>query len=222
MPTRISRMVRRSGHGIQLFSSLPSTREVGTPNIMRGITSTGERATIVVERWLGEDRAVPGTPGADDTLVLPDALAPVSLRTSLGQAATRSPYSFLIPSGGGQVLMEATVQAADLASARARWRRGVGAVVWSVIGLTLLLTMVICLIVFRVLNRLEVRGYRYRGPVRGQLATSNHQSLIDSFLVGLIIYFPWLIWQPHLAPYHLADARNFMTHPLLRYVLLKY
>ena len=48
-PTSTSRIVRRTGHGIQRFSSRPSTREVGTPNIMRGITSTGERAEMCVD-----------------------------------------------------------------------------------------------------------------------------------------------------------------------------
>ena len=46
--TSSSRIVRRSGQGIQGFSMRVSTRAVGTPNIMRGITSTGERAEITV------------------------------------------------------------------------------------------------------------------------------------------------------------------------------
>ena len=96
---------------------------------------SGRLGTIVVEQWLGEDRTVPG---ADDTLTLPTALGPVSLRAGLGQTTTRSPYTFLIPSGTGQVLMEAVVRPSDLAGARQRWRRGVVAIVWSIVGLTLL------------------------------------------------------------------------------------
>ena len=42
-------MVRRMGQGIQGFSSRPNTREVGTPNSMRGIIKTGERAERVVD-----------------------------------------------------------------------------------------------------------------------------------------------------------------------------
>ena len=49
MRTSSSRTVRRTGHGSQGFSIRASTREVGTPNSMRGITSTGERATMVVD-----------------------------------------------------------------------------------------------------------------------------------------------------------------------------
>ena len=41
--------MRRSAQGIQRFSILPSTREVGTPNSIRGITSTGDRADSVVD-----------------------------------------------------------------------------------------------------------------------------------------------------------------------------
>ena len=48
MRTSSSRTVRRSAHGIHFFSMRPSTREVGTPNSMRGITSTGERAEMTV------------------------------------------------------------------------------------------------------------------------------------------------------------------------------
>jgi signal transduction histidine kinase len=92
-------------------------------------------ATIVAERWLGEDRAVSS---AGDSLVLRTSLGPVTLTAVPGQTSTRSPYTFLIPSSAGQVLMEASVRPADLAAERARWRRGVAAVVWSIIGLTLL------------------------------------------------------------------------------------
>jgi hypothetical protein len=45
----ISRMRRQIGQGIHGFSSLPSTRGVGTPKNMRGISNTGERAAMVAE-----------------------------------------------------------------------------------------------------------------------------------------------------------------------------
>lgn len=84
--------------------------------------------------------------------------------------------------------------------------------------LTLLLTWLVSIVIFRVLNRTTVIGCHYRGPQPRTLVVSNHQSLIDSFLLGSVLSFPWILWKPWLAPYHLADARNFMTHPVLRYV----
>ncbi len=97
---------------------------------------SGRLGTIVVEQWLSEDYA---TTRRGDTIVLSTDIAPVTLRPSVGTATTESRYAFLIPSSAGQVLMEATVDPADLAVARARWRQGVRSVVWSVTGVTLLL-----------------------------------------------------------------------------------
>lgn len=84
--------------------------------------------------------------------------------------------------------------------------------------ITLVFTALMCLIGFRLLNKTAVMGVQNLGPRRRLLIVSNHQSLVDSFVVGMVIYFPWLFWRPNLAPSHLADARNFMTHPILRYV----
>jgi signal transduction histidine kinase len=92
-------------------------------------------ATIVVEQSLGEGRVAP----QDDALILPTSLVPVTLRAGFGPATTGSPYTFLIPSRGGQVLMEAEMKPADLADARSRLRLGTGAAVWSVLGITMLL-----------------------------------------------------------------------------------
>jgi signal transduction histidine kinase len=93
-------------------------------------------ATIVVEQSLGEGRAAPQQ---DDALILPTSLVPVTLRAGFGPATSGSPYAFLIPSRGGQVLVEAEVKPADLADARSRLRTGTGAAVWSVLGITMLL-----------------------------------------------------------------------------------
>lgn len=71
------------------------------------------------------------------------------------------------------------------------------------------------IIVFRVMNRLTMRGRRRRigrGPL---LVVTNHQSMIDSFLLGQALFFPELLlrwWDP---PFHLADADNFGKHPIL-------
>ena len=98
--------------------------------------------TIAVEQLFGEGRLASRSPGgtrSDDSLVVETSLVPVSLRPSLAHAVTRSPYTFLIPAANGQVLLEAEVKPEDLATARENWRARTWAVVWSVLGGTLLL-----------------------------------------------------------------------------------
>ncbi len=84
--------------------------------------------------------------------------------------------------------------------------------------IALTLTWLVCIFVFRVLNRTTVYGRQFAGPRRRCLIVSNHQSLIDSFLVGMVVYFPAVLWHPDLAPAHLADAKNFSSHGTLRYI----
>jgi signal transduction histidine kinase len=96
-------------------------------------------ATIVVEQSLGR---VEASPSLADTFTVATSIAPVSLRTSTTQSEPRSPFSFTIPSRSGGVLVGADVSQADLADARAAWRRDVRALVESVIAITLLLCAV--------------------------------------------------------------------------------
>lgn len=79
------------------------------------------------------------------------------------------------------------------------------------------LTWCICFFVFRILNRTTVHGWQFAGPRRRCLIVSNHQSLIDSFLVNWVIYYPSILWHPDLAPAHLADKKNFSTHRILNF-----
>ena len=93
--------------------------------------------TVVVEQLLGPPPSTP-VPGPDQ-VVVPTSVAPVSLR-SRGAPAPADPYTFLIPSPrGGEALIEAQVAPGDLADARARWRNGTWAAVWSLVAVTLLL-----------------------------------------------------------------------------------
>lgn len=104
---------------------------------------------------------------------------------------------------------------ARLDERRTAFMRGLSiAFLWPV----LLLTLIVCFYVFRILNTLLVFGSQKRGAAKGLLEVSNHETLIDSFEVGLATYLPSLLLHPTLAPSHLADARNFMTHPILRFV----
>ena len=71
---------------------------------------------------------------------------------------------------------------------------------------------------FYVLNRTPVYGARNRGPQPRLMIVSNHKDSRDSFLIGLVTCFPWLLWKPHLMPYNLADAREGIDSWLLRFV----
>jgi signal transduction histidine kinase len=94
--------------------------------------------TVVVEQLLGPAPTTP-VPGPDQVVVA-TSVAPVSLRPRGTTAAPANPYAFLIPSPrGGGALIEAQVSPADLEEARARWRNGAWAAVWSVVAVTLLL-----------------------------------------------------------------------------------
>jgi signal transduction histidine kinase len=96
----------------------------------------GRIGAVVIEQPLGELRV---SPRSADAFALSTSLAPVSLRVHLGEREGDSPYSFVIPLGDGQLLVEAHIDPADLGAARARWRDGVHGVALFVVGLTLLL-----------------------------------------------------------------------------------
>src|SRR5512141_660062 len=99
-----------------------------------------------------------------------------------------------------------------------RWRAAVlRGLSMSFLWMSLLLTATVCFLVFRVLNRRLVYGSQKRAAAKRLLMVSNHQTLIDSFLVGQATYLNSLLLHPDLAPSHLADERNFMTHPILRF-----
>ena len=63
---------------------------------------------------------------------------------------------------------------------------------------------------FKILNRVKVIG-RKNIPRRGKgtLLVSNHQSMYDSFIIGVAGYFPELIVYPSRPPYNLAARENF-------------
>jgi len=72
-------------------------------------------------------------------------------------------------------------------------------------------------LIFGLLNRTVRFGRRLRLKPK-LLIVSNNQSLVDSFLVGWVLGTPTMFFRPSLIPYHLADARNFMSHPVLKHV----
>jgi signal transduction histidine kinase len=112
--------------GLRLVRVQPVNDSARTP---------GRVGSVVVEQLLEGTRSI--TP-ASDTFTMSASIAPVAVRTSIGDAQRRSDYAFVIPSHDGQVLVEAEIAPAELDAARARWRGQTAGWVLLVLGLTVL------------------------------------------------------------------------------------
>lgn len=73
-------------------------------------------------------------------------------------------------------------------------------------------------VLFHIFNRTTVIGREHIDDEPNTLLLSNHQSMIDSFLVGLNAYFPRSLWKAHLLPWNPAAEENFYSTPLLRWL----
>jgi 1-acyl-sn-glycerol-3-phosphate acyltransferase len=76
-------------------------------------------------------------------------------------------------------------------------------------------TVALFWVLFFVLNRTTVIGRRHVGRARNTLLLSNHQSMLDSFLVGLAAFYPQTWLKPYLLPWNPAAAENFYKNPIL-------
>lgn len=105
-----------------------------------GASRAARIGAIVAERVLSPTRGVRNP--AAEPVVLPTALAPVSLRTRYeGAGEALPPSSFLIRSPAGEPLLEARVDAADLVAVRRAWRARVFGAALIIVGLTALLVI---------------------------------------------------------------------------------
>jgi len=77
------------------------------------------------------------------------------------------------------------------------------------------LTVIVLWVLFYVLNRTVVRGREHVGDAANTLLLANHQSMIDSFLIGLAVYFPKVLIKPRLLPWNPAAVENFFRGWLL-------
>ena len=86
-------------------------------------------------------------------------------------------------------------------------------ILWSIISYLLTnITVSAFSFLFFVLNRTRVIGRRNVGHERNTLLISNHQSMIDSFIVGLAAFHPQSYLKPYLLPWNPAAEENFF-HP---------
>lgn len=79
---------------------------------------------------------------------------------------------------------------------------------------------------FRILNWTQVIGKekfhaarRKNGDRRNVIIASNHLTMFDSFIVGIIAFYPELIFYPSVAPYHLAAKENYFKYGVVRLIL---
>ena len=70
-------------------------------------------------------------------------------------------------------------------------------------------------LLFRVFNRTTVIGRDNVGYDRNTLLLSNHQTMIDSFLVGMMCFFPQSLLKPYLVPWNPAAVENYYKNPFL-------
>jgi 1-acyl-sn-glycerol-3-phosphate acyltransferase len=95
-------------------------------------------------------------------------------------------------------------------------RGKVATALWSVSSYLLVnMALLPMILVFFVLNRTTVVGRGNVPKEKNTLLLSNHQTMIDSFLVGLTAYYPHHFWRPYLIPWHPAAEENFFRNRLL-------
>jgi 1-acyl-sn-glycerol-3-phosphate acyltransferase len=73
-------------------------------------------------------------------------------------------------------------------------------------------------IFFFVLNRTTVIGKKNVGNELNTLLLANHQTLIDSLLIGLVAYYPKSWIKPRFLPWNPAAVENFYRTPILRWL----
>lgn len=73
-------------------------------------------------------------------------------------------------------------------------------------------------IYFRVLNQTTIIGKKDLPKTANVMLLSNHQSMIDSFMIGLCAYFPRTLIQPSLIPWNPAAEENFYKNPLMAWL----
>jgi len=95
-------------------------------------------------------------------------------------------------------------------------RGKVAAAAWSVASYLLVnLLLLPMILLFRVFNRTTVIGRENVPRETNTLLLSNHQTMIDSFLVGLTAYYPHHLARPYLIPWHPAAEENFFKNRLV-------
>ena len=80
------------------------------------------------------------------------------------------------------------------------------------------LSVTIGYIFFRVFNRTTIIGKENVPQEANTLLLSNHQSMIDSFLVGMFAFYPTSLYKPLVLPWNPAAEENFYRNRFLAWV----
>ncbi|MFQ5770625.1 MAG: lysophospholipid acyltransferase family protein [bacterium] len=80
------------------------------------------------------------------------------------------------------------------------------------------LSVTIGYVFFHFLNRTRVIGKKNVPQQPNTLLLSNHQSMIDSFLVGLFAFYPMSLIRPCVIPWNPAAEENFYRTPILAWM----
>ncbi len=113
----------------------------------------------------------------------------------------------------------APVGSAAVRLRRTRWFERLFRFLWPVTSYIVTnITVTLFWVWFFVLNRTKVVGRENVGAERNTLLLSNHQTMIDSFLVGLAAFYPRSLLKPHLLPWNPAAVENFFKTPLLAWL----
>lgn len=98
---------------------------------------------------------------------------------------------------------------------RARKRGKIADFLWHVSSYLLTnLVLLPFLLLFLVLNRTKVLGRRRVPRTRNTLLLANHQSMIDSFVIGIAAFYPHHLTRPYLIPWNAAAEENFFRNRL--------
>lgn len=73
----------------------------------------------------------------------------------------------------------------------------------------LLISGIACFVFFRIMNKTVIIGRGNFPHHKNVMIISNHQSWIDSWLIGYAAFLPWMYLKFSLAPWHMADRQNF-------------
>ena len=79
-------------------------------------------------------------------------------------------------------------------------------------------TVTLGYIFFHVFNRTTVLGRKNVPHKRNILLLSNHQTMIDSFLIGICAFYPTSLYRPSMIPWNPAAEENFYRTPILAWL----
>lgn len=85
---------------------------------------------------------------------------------------------------------------------------------------TALLTIIVCFFVFHLFNRTRIHGNAFWRLRSNLMIVSNHQSLIDSYVIGSTLAFPQFLVMPWLLSWHLPEWKNFFASKGLRFAMM--